>query len=118
MFAGYIKLQLFCGYTIWWGTCNVISHDKRLVRIIIIIIIIIGEGHRVGSGVHPRCYPEGTEGSFPTCKAARAWHWPLTSLLGPKLRTRWAVCAFLIRLHGVVVTYRKKFTFTLIQVPT
>ena len=60
-----------------YGTCNVISHDVRLVLILLLLlllIIIIGKGHHVGSGVHPRCCPEGTEGSFPMCKAARTWH--------------------------------------------
>jgi len=38
--------------------------------------------HRVqnGSGVHPASYPMGTRGSFPGCKAAESWSWPLTSI--------------------------------------
>jgi hypothetical protein len=38
--------------------------------------------HRVqnGSGAHPASYPMGTRGSFPGCKAAGAWSWPLTSI--------------------------------------
>jgi hypothetical protein len=38
--------------------------------------------HRVqnGSGVHTVSYPMGTRGSFPGCKAARVWSWPLTSI--------------------------------------
>jgi hypothetical protein len=38
--------------------------------------------HRVqtGSGAHPASYPMGTRCSFPGCKAAEAWSWPLTSI--------------------------------------
>jgi hypothetical protein len=33
-----------------------------------------------GSGAHPASYPMGTRSSFPGCKAAGAWSWPLTSI--------------------------------------
>jgi hypothetical protein len=38
--------------------------------------------HRVqnGSGAHPASCPMGNRGSFPGCKAAGAWSWPLTSI--------------------------------------
>jgi hypothetical protein len=35
---------------------------------------------QTGSGTHPASYPLGTGGSFPGCKAAGAWSWPLTSI--------------------------------------
>jgi hypothetical protein len=34
-----------------------------------------------GSGAHPASYPMGSEGSFPKCKGAGTWSWPLTSVL-------------------------------------
>jgi len=39
-------------------------------------------GHRfqTGSGVHPASYPMDTRCSFPGCKPAGAWSWPLTSI--------------------------------------
>jgi hypothetical protein len=33
-----------------------------------------------GSGAHPASYPMSTRGSFPGCKAAGAWNWPLKSI--------------------------------------
>jgi hypothetical protein len=33
-----------------------------------------------GSGAHPASYPMGTRYSFPGCKAAGAWSWPLNSI--------------------------------------
>jgi hypothetical protein len=38
--------------------------------------------HRVqnGFGAHPASYSMGTRSSFPGCKAAGAWSWPLTSI--------------------------------------
>jgi hypothetical protein len=47
---------------------------------------------QTGSGAHPASYPIGKRRSFPECKAAGAWNWPLTSSAP-------------IRLHCVVLSY-------------
>jgi hypothetical protein len=40
---------------------------------------IVSVSPRTCSGAHTASYPMGMAGSFPGCKAAEAWSWPLTS---------------------------------------
>jgi hypothetical protein len=57
-----------------------------------------------GSGAHLAYYSVGTSGSFPRCKGAEAWSWPLASnLCWGKWNIEVYICSP-IRLHVLVIS--------------
>jgi hypothetical protein len=80
--------------------------DRRVgVRVPVQSRILTSPYRQTGIGIHPTPYITGTGGSFPGCKMAGVWSWPLISKYCRGQENVGLNIHAPLRLHGVVLNW-------------